>query len=101
MGKRKAYPSDVSDKEWEILKPLLPEPSEEGNRKYELREIVNGIYYVLRTGSAWRYVPHDLPHWRTVYGYFRAWRKSGVWKSAHDQVRKQLRERLGRDSEPS
>ena len=99
--KRKAYPSDLTDKEWEILKPLLPEPNEGGNRKYELKEIVNGIYYILRTGSGWRYVPHDLPHWRAVYGYFRAWRKNGIWQSAHDEVRKNLRECLGKDKEPS
>jgi putative transposase len=99
--KRKSYPSDVSDKEWEILKPLLPEPNEGGNRKYELREIVNGVYYILRTGSAWRYVPNDLPNWQSVYHYFRIWQKTGVWQKAHDEVRKKLRIKLGREAEPS
>lgn len=62
---------------------------------------MHGGYYVLRTRSAWRYVPHDLPHWQTVYGYFRAWRKAGVWQIAHDEVRKQLRECLARQPTPS
>lgn len=99
--KRKKYPSDVSDREWSILKKYLPEPSFEGNRKYELREIVNGIYYLLRTGCAWEYIPHDLPHYKSCRGYFEKWTKAGVWKRAQDEVVKELRKKLGKEEEPS
>ena len=71
MGRR-AYPSDLTDEQWELLAPLIPEPSLDG-RLPELsrREIVNGILYVLRSGCPWRLLPHDLPAWGTVYWYFR------------------------------
>jgi putative transposase len=64
---RKAYPSDLSDAQWEILEPLLPPPDPEGRPLvYARREIVNALLYVLRTGCAWRQLPHDLPPWQTV-----------------------------------
>ena len=66
----------------------MPEISEKGNRKYEVREIVNGIYYVLRTGCGWEYIPHDLPQWKTCYEYFRKWSEKGIWKQIEDEVRK-------------
>lgn len=99
--KRKKYRSDVNDKEWEILKKYLPEIAEGGNRKYEIREIVNGIYYVLRTGCGWEYIPHDLPQWKTCYEYFRKWGEQGIWKAANDEIRKRLRKELGKEEEPS
>lgn len=99
--KRKKYRSDISDKEWEILKQYLPEIAEGANRKYEIREIVNGIYYVLRTGCAWEYIPHDLPHWKTCYEYFRKWSEQGIWKIAMDEIRKRLRKEIGKEEEPT
>ena len=99
--KRRKYPSDVTDQEWEILKKHLPEPSFEGNRKYELREIVNGIYYLLRTGCGWEYLPHDLPHYKSCRGYFEKWAKNQVWECAQDEVVKELRKKLGKEAEPS
>lgn len=95
------YPSDVSDKEWEILKKVIPEPSEGRNRKYEIREIVNGIYYIIRTGGGWRYMPKDLPNWESVYYYWKKWKKEGIWEKAHNEVREKLREKLGREKSPS
>jgi len=78
MEDRKAYPSDLTDAEWEILEPLIPAISEEAvHVKYTRREIVNGILYVLRSGCPWRLMPHDLPAWGTVYDYFRMWQKQG------------------------
>ena len=66
------YPSDLTDKEWEVLEPPLPKPRKPGRpRKYPLREILNGIFYVLRSGCSWRMMSKDLPHWKTVYPYFR------------------------------
>ena len=70
--KRPVYPSDLDDKEWQLLKPLLPPPKPGGRPvKYPRREIVNAIRYVLRTGCSWRMLPHDLPPWRIVFHYFR------------------------------
>lgn len=101
MVRKIKYPSDVSDKEWEILRPLLPEPNQSGNRKYEIREIVNGIYYVIRTGAAWRYMPKDLPNWESVYYYWKKWQLEGIWEKAHNEVREKLRIKLGKEKSPS
>ena len=69
------YPSDLSDREWAILAPLLPPPKPGGRpRRVDLRVILNGIFHVLRSGCQWRLLPHEYGPWSTVYGYFRAWR---------------------------
>ena len=79
--KRPVYPSDLDDKEWQLLEPLLPPPKPGGRPvKYPRREIVNAIRYVLRTGCSWRMLPHDLPPWRIVFHYFRTWRKDRTWQ---------------------
>jgi putative transposase len=102
MTDRKAYPSDLTDAEWEILEPLIPAISEEAvNVKYTRREIVNGILYVLRSGCPWRLMPHDLPAWGTVYDYFRMWQKQGIWDQVMETLRKRMRYKQGRDEEPS
>ena len=99
---RKLYPSDLSDVEWIILKPLIP-PAKKGGRirRANMREIVNAIYYILRSGCAWRMMPHDLPPWQTVYGYFRTWRKDSVWETMNDALREAVRQEAGRETEPS
>lgn len=72
--KRKPYPSDLSDVEWEVLKPLVPAPKGFGHPvEVEFREILNAIFYVQRTGCQWEMLPHDLPPYTTVYGYFQKW----------------------------
>ena len=102
MNERKAYPSDLTDAEWEILEPLIPEVSEDATvPTISRREIVNGILYVLRSGCPWRLMPHDLPAWGTVYYYFRTWRIAGIWDKAMHALRKQMRQKQGRDQEPS
>src|SRR2546429_4050822 len=102
MSERKAYPSDLTDAEWEILEPFIPEVSEEATvETISRREIVNGILYVLRSGCPWRLMPHDLPAWGTVYDYFRQWQKQGVWDQILETLRKQRRKQQGRDEEPS
>src|SRR5256885_7186262 len=94
MSDRKAYPSDVTDAEWEILEPLIPAISEEAvNVKYTRREIVNGILYVLRSGCPWRMLPHDLPAWGTVYDYFCKWRDEGVWDQVLPTLRRRMRQK--------
>jgi putative transposase len=99
---RQAYTSDLTDEEWQILAPLLP-PEKTGGRprKYPMREVLNGIQYVLRGGCAWRLMPHDLPHGQTAYQTVRAWRQDGTWRRIHDQLRELLRTRMGRPPQPS
>ena len=99
---RTAYSSDLTDAEWLILEPLLPPEKPGGrHRRYPMREIINAIEYVLRAGGAWRLLPHDLPHWRTAYEYFRIWKKDGTWVRIHDHLHEQLRLQMGRAAQPS
>ncbi len=97
---RKPYPSDLSDSEWEILKPLLPQPKGFGHPvEVDFREILNGIFYVQRTGCQWEMMPHDLPPYSTVYGYFKKWQRKGIWQQMHDEIRHKLRKKLGREED--
>ena len=99
---RKAYPSDLSDAEWALLEPVVPAPKRGGRpARWSRREIVNGILYVVRGGNQWRALPHDLPPWQTVYGYFRAWRNAGTWEDMHTALRERTRRQLGRAPTPS
>jgi putative transposase len=99
---RPAYSSDLSDVEWQILEPLLPIGKPGGRlRKYSLREIINSIQYILRGGCSWRLMPHDLPHWRTAYEYFRQWKLDGTWLRLHDHLHQQLRKRMQCNVQPS
>lgn len=100
---RRPYPSDLSDAEWQKLEPLIPKPKTKRGRKrkYPLREILNAIFYLLRTGCAWRMLPHDLPPWEIVYYYFRLWRKDGTWERINTTLRTELRLADGREAEPS
>jgi putative transposase len=84
-GKR--YPSDLSDQEWEILEPLLPLPKPGGRpRSVNLREVMNVVFYVLRGGIPWRFLPKECPPWKTVYHYFRLWRRDGYLGDGEHQV---------------
>ena len=98
------YPSDLDDEEWAILEPLLP-PARAGGRGrppvHSRRAIVNAILYADRTGCAWRYLPKDFPPWRTVYGYFAAWRDNGTLQQVHDQLRDAARTAAGRNVTPT
>ena len=101
-ARRLAYTTDLTDEEWQILAALLP-PEKCGGRPrtYPLREVLNGIPYILRGGCAWRLMPHDLPHWQTAYQTFRTWRQDGTWLRLHDQLRDEVRTRMGRHPQPS
>jgi putative transposase len=101
-ARRLPYPTDLTDDEWQILKPLLP-PDKAGGRprKYPMREVINGIQYILRGGCAWRLMPHDLPQWQTAYQTFRTWRQDGTWVRIHDQLRDRVRTAMGRHPQPS
>lgn len=99
---RQVYPSDLADAEWALLSPFLP-PAKSGGRprSVDLRRIVNGLFYLLRAGCAWRYLPRDYGPWSTVYHYFRLWRGGGTWERVHAQLRELARERAGREPTPS
>jgi len=100
--KRSRYPTDLTDREWALLAPLIPEPRPGGRpRSVDLREVLNAIFYLLRTGCSWRMLPHDLPPWGTVHYYFRRWRIDGVWVRIHDALRDDARARAGRPAQPT
>jgi transposase len=110
MSGRKPYRSDLSDGEWAVIEPELSawrtprlerKVSADSQPVHELREIVNAILYVNRTGCAWEYLPHDFPPFKTVYGYFAAWRDDGTTERIHDLLRRRLRRARGRSEEPS
>jgi putative transposase len=99
---RKPYPSDLSDAEWKILKQVLPKPKGFGHPvEVDFREILNGTFHVQCTGCQWEMLPHDLPPSSTVYSYFQKWQRKGIWQQMHDQVRQQLRTKLGREEQPT
>lgn len=100
---RSPYPTDLSDAEWQEIEPLIPMPKTKRGRKrkHPIREILNAIFYLLRAGCAWRMLPHDFPPWKTVYHYFRLWRKDGTWQHINSALRTKLREADGREPEPS
>jgi putative transposase len=99
---RKAYQTDLSDAEWSCLEPYLPAPEANGRpRLHHLREILDAIFYIVRSGCAWRLLPHDFPPWKTVYHYFRFWRLDGTWERMHAALRKRVRVRLTRNPQPS
>ncbi len=101
-AKRKPYPSDLSDAQWALLEPLMPVTRPRGQvRIHSYREIVNAILFILRTGSPWRAMPHDLVPWQTAYMYFRNWEMDGTWKRVHDLLFARDRAMAGRDPEPS
>jgi putative transposase len=99
-GKR--YPSDLTDDEWATLESLLP-PAKPGGRprSANLREVLNGIFYVLRGGIPWRFLPKEFPPWKTVYHYFRLWRLDGTWEMLNTRLREQGRRQSGREATPS
>src|ERR671913_317247 len=101
-GMRKPYPTDLSDAEWNYIEPHMPTPNGHGRpRTHSLREILNAIFYLLKSGCQWRLLPHDFPRWPTVYHYFRQWRIDGTWERVNRALRERLRVRLKRDPQPS
>lgn len=97
MDQRNTYPSDLTDKEWEVLEKLVPGDSKLGRpARYPKREILNSIFYIVRSGCAWRMMPHDLPPWRICYYYFMKWKQCGLWQEIHDHLRDCVRLRAGK-----
>jgi transposase len=99
---RKAYPSDVSDEEWALVAPylcLLPEDA--AQRSHPLREVFNGLRYIIKTGAPWRWMPNDLPPWAAVYQQAQRWLAAGCFEALADDLRAVLRLAAGRSEEPS
>lgn len=103
MYLRQAYPDDLSDKEWVLIRDLIEYRSPPRGRKakYSAREMLNAIFYLLRTGCSWRHLPHDFPPWKSVYTQFRRWRLKGLFIKLHDDLRIRLRILLKRAVEPT
>jgi putative transposase len=96
------YSSDLSDAEWAILEPLIPLAKPGGRpRKWPMRTIMDGIFYVIRSGCQWRLLPSDFPPWQTVYHYFRLFRLEGTWEQLNTALRERERGRMGRNPQPS
>jgi putative transposase len=98
------YPSDLTDDEWEIVRPLLPKrkPSDPGHPvAVDRRDLLDAIFYLLRTGCGWRYLPRDFPPWGTVSSQFHRWRKAGLWEQIHHAVHAKVREAEGRKARPT
>ncbi len=93
----KRYSSDLSDREWEVIRPLLPPLSTGRGRKRQVDEgeILNAIFYQIHNGCIWSDLPKDLPAWQAVYKYFRRWQPQGVWQQIHDRLRQQVRVMVG------
>ena len=99
---RKPYATDVTDHPWWLVEPLLPRPKPGGRpRAADLREVLNGILYLVRNGCAWRALPHDLPNWNTCRHYYDRFRRDGTWERVHDALRAQARVAAGRAPTPS
>ena len=98
---RKRYPSDLTEVQWDNIEHLFPQGDGRTGRPraYPLREIVNAILYLVRSGCTWRMLPHDLPPWKTVSYYFYTWRDQGVWEQVHASLRRSIR--LFDDREPT
>jgi transposase len=96
------YETDLTDAEWALIEPHLPPPSDRGRpRSWPLREVLNGIFYVLRGGIAWRLMPTDLPPWQSVYRWFATWRGSGLFATLNHALVMADRERVGREASPT
>ena len=103
MYTRLAYPDDLSDQEWKLIEPIVEYKASLNGRKpkYGSREMLNAIFYLLRTGCSWRHLPHDFPPWKSVYTQFRRWRIKGIFIKLHDYLRSRLRALLQRAIESS
>jgi len=96
------YPTDLTDKQWQLIEPLLPKVKPGGRpRSTNMREVINGLLYLVRTGCSWRMLPHDFPPWPTVHDYYRRLRCDETWEKIHSHLREQVRVGAGRQASPS
>ena len=96
------YPSDLTDAEWHYIEPLLPTPKATGRpRKWDLRLVMNALFYLIRSGCPWRMLPREFPPWPTVHDFYRRLRLDGTWEQIHTQIRQMVRKAAGRKETPS
>ena len=102
MMAEKVYPSDMSDPQWTLIRPLIP-PSKSGGRprNVDMRGIINAILYIVRGGVSWRMLPREYGPWQTVYGYFRKFQREGIWQQIHETLRTKVRRKAGKKPTPS
>ena len=98
----RVYPTDLTDAQWRTIAPLIP-PAKPGgrHREVDMRAVINGIFYIVRAGCAWRMLPKEYPPWGTVYYYFARFKKDGTWQRIHDALRTRVRVQNGRNPQPS
>ena len=100
--KAKRYPTDLTDEEWVQIAPLMPPRARTGRRRaVDLREVLNALRYLVRTGCGWRLLPKDFPPWQTVYWWFRRFVEIMLFRTIHDIAVMIDRERAGREASPS
>jgi putative transposase len=100
-AKEQFYPSDLTDMQWELLTPLFEVSINEPARIHGVRDVLNAIFYVNRTGCQWNYLPPNFPPWPAVYNQFRRWQNDGTWDKVHDTLRDKLRTKAGRKPQPT
>ena len=100
--KTQLYPTDLTDRQWDCIKELIP-PAKPGGRPrtLDMRAVINGILYVVVSGCQWRMLPREYPAWQSVYMYFQQWREDGTWQRLHDTLRAQVRRRACRHKHPT
>src|SRR5207248_10858720 len=98
---RTPYPTDLTDEQWKLIEPTLPDAKPGGRpRETNLREVLNALFYLVRSGCQWRMLPHEFPPWRTCYNYYRAWIADGTWDERVVVLRRDVRAPAGRDQDP-
>jgi putative transposase len=95
------YASDLTNRQWQLIRQLVPQRSRRGRRPIDRRWVINAILYVVCTGCQWRMLPKDFPNWSTVYGIFWRWRNAGTWERIHDALREKVRKAEGQKSTPT
>lgn len=106
INNRTPYPTDLTDGQWKKISAMIPPPGSNKTiggreRTVDMREVVNAIFYLLRTGCTWRMIPHDFPTVATVRHYFDLWKRDGTWKKIHDRLRGDLRVQEGKKRQPT
>jgi putative transposase len=101
MKRELNYASDLTNRQWQVIRQLLPKPARRGRKPICRRRVINAILYVSRAGCQWRMLPANFPNWSTVYGIFWRWRNDGVWESIHDALRAKTRRSVGKKSTPT
>lgn len=98
---RKPYPTDLTDEQWKLIEPFLPPPRPGGRpRSTDLREVINALLYLVRSGCQWRMIPHEFPPWKTCYNYYRAWINQGIWDDIVAALRMDVRAQAARNEQP-